>query len=451
MSGGGARSGTANAANQADTGPVAAIPLSRRFGWGFTLALAAAGLGTLVLCYAVVALLWIGVGLWGTNVPFVWGFDLINYIWWIGIANAASLFAAVLVIRRHGLRTAVNRFAEAAALAAVVAAALYPILHLGRPWLFYWVFPYPATYQVWPQFRSTLIWDFWGIASHVIVTSLFWYVGLIPDLATLRDRAAAKGRMAAARAYGLFALGWRGSVAHWARHQATYRLVAALVLPLLLAAQTTVAMEFATTLVPDWHQARLPVHVVATGIPSGLGVVLVLATILRVTLDLRRYITDDDMDLLGRLFAASGVACLYLYGAELFVGALETDMTRDAFAARAFGPYAFHYWGAAALTALAPQLLWWRSLRQSALATVPLGLAAAAGVWLDRFSLVVGGLTRDHMPRVGPLYSPSVPEWTLLIGTAGLFALMLLLFARYLPVISMFETRHEESETEAPG
>lgn len=430
--------------------PVAAIPLQRSFGWGFAFALAGAAAGVLLLCYAVAALLLVGVGLWGTNIPFVWGFDLINYVWWIGIANAASLFAVILVLRRHGLRTAVNRFAEAAALAAVAAAALYPILHLGRPWLFYWVIPYPATFAVWPQFRSTLVWDLWGIMSHVVVTSLFWYTGLIPDLATMRDRAQLRGRLVAARLYGLFALGWRGSVAHWARHQAAYRLVAALVLPMLVSAQSIVAFEFATTLVPDWHQGRVPLHIVATGIPSGLGVVLALAVVLRGTLGLARFIDEDDMELLARLMAAASLACLWLYLDELVSAWLEEDATRQATAARVLGPYAALWWGGLVLTTLVPQLLWFARIRRSAPAAIAIGLGAAAGVWLDRFSLVAGGLLHDHMPRIGPAYAPTTPEWTLLLGTAALFALMMLVFARLIPVVAMYEIRHEESEAEAP-
>jgi len=432
-----------------DASQAARVPLQRRFGWAFTAALLAACLGVLLLVYAVVALLAVGTGLWGTNIPFVWGFDLINYVWWIGIANAASLFAAILVLRRHGLRSAVNRFAEAAALAAVAAAALYPILHLGRPWLFYWVLPYPAAYEVWPQFRSTLVWDLWGIMSHVLVTSLFWYTGLIPDLATMRDRAAARGRMTAARLYGLGALGWRGSVVHWARHQAAYRLVAALVLPMLVSAQTIVALEFATTLVPDWHQARVPLHVVVTGIPSGLGVVLALAVLLRSGLGLEELIDQADLDLLAQLLAASGLACLWLYGEELLSAWLEEDATRQATLARIFGTYAPLWWGGVALLALLPQLLWSARLRQGPVLLL-VGLGAAAGAWLDRFALVAGGLLRDHLPRIGPTYAPSPPEWTLLAGTAGLFALLMLLFARYLPAVSLFETRHEESGAEAP-
>lgn len=431
------------------TRPISRIPFSR-FGLLWWAALAASAGGVALLGLAVAVLLWFGTGVWGTNVPHVWGFDLINYVWWIGVANAASLFAVILVMRRHGLRTAVNRFAEAAALAAVVAAGLYPILHLGRPWLFYWVFPYPATYQVWPQFRSTLIWDFWGITSHVLVTGLFWYIGLIPDLATMRERAAARGWRALTVLYGVFALGWRGSMAHWARHQAAYRLVAALLLPLLLAAQTVVALEFATTLVPDWHQARLPLHVVVTGLPSGLGIVLALAALLREGLGLRREIDDGDMRLLSRLTAIAALACLWIYAEELLFGlVLEGPETRQAMTIRAFGFYAPVYWVGLVLTAVLPLLLWSDRVGLSAWTAVPIGLLAAAGVWLDRFSLVVAGIEQANLPIPRPAYLPSLWEWGLFLGTIGLFCLLMLLFARLVPVVSMYEIRHEEAESPA--
>lgn len=426
------------------TVPVAEAAV-RPGGWGFHLALAAAIAGIMVLAMAVAALLVFGIGIWGNNIPHVWGFDLIAYAWWIGVANAASLFAAVLVLRTHGLRTAVNRFAEAAALAAVLAAAVYPVLHLGRPFLFYWTFPYPATYRVWPQFGSPLVWDFWGIVSHLVVTSLFWFIGLIPDLATLRDRAAVRGRWGAAQAYGFFALGWRGSVAHWHRHQAAYRLVAALVLPLLLSAQTVVALEFATTGVPGWHAGRLPVHVVITGLPSGLGVVLALAAVLRHALGLERFIDGRDMDLLARLLACAGLAAGAAYVHELAVGLLlEDGATRAALMERAFGAGAAAYWGAVLLAVAVPQLLWWRAMRSRAFVVVPIGVLAAAGVWLDRWSLVVDGLSVAGVP-----YSPTPAEWGLLGGTVALFGTALLLFGRFVPAVSMFETRHDESEAEA--
>ncbi|MFH5925558.1 NrfD/PsrC family molybdoenzyme membrane anchor subunit [Roseomonas xinghualingensis] len=431
------------------TAPIAEAAL-RPGRWGFRLSVLLGVAGVVVLAISVAAVLVAGVGVWGNNIPHVWGFDLIAYAWWIGIANAASLFAAILVLRRHGLRTAVNRFAEAAALAAILSAAFYPILHLGRPWLFYWTLSYPNRMELWPQFGSALVWDFWGIMSHVVVTSLFWFIGLIPDLATMRDRAAARGRIRAARAYGLLALGWRGSVVHWHRHQAAYRLVAALVLPLLLWAQTVVALEFATTLVPAWHQARLPLHVVVTGLPSGLGIVLALAAVLRLALSLERFIDDADMDLLARLVACAGLAAGLAYAHELLIGFLEEDgTTRAALKARVLGAGAPAYWGAVLLSAVLPQILWFSRLRCRTAIVIPVGLLAAAGVWLDRWSIVVDGLLRDHLPSMSRGYTPSPAEWGLLGGTIALFVLVLLLFGRLVPAVSMFETRHEESEAEA--
>lgn len=432
----------------ASTAPVVAATL-RPGGWGFRLGLLLALSGVAVLGAAVAALLVLGIGVWGNNIPFVWGFDLIAYAWWIGVANAASLFAAVLVLRRHGLRTAVNRFAEAVALAAVLPAALYPILHLGRPWLFHWTIPYPATTGLWPQFGSPLVWDFWGIMAHVVVTSLFWYIGLIPDLATLRDRAATRGRRGLARAYGLAALGWRGSVVHWHRHQAAYRLVAALILPLLLSAQTVVALEFAVTLVPAWHEARLPVHLVVTSLPSGLGAVLAMAAVLRRALSLERVIDAVDMDLLARLLASAALASGVAYAHELATGLLIADgAAREALLMRAFHAGAPSYWGAVLLSVLVPQLLWWRGLRLKDWVVVLVGLLAAAGVWLDRWSLVVGGMLRDNLPIHAAAYVPTPAEWALLGGGVALFALALLLFGRAIPVVSMFEITHEETEAE---
>lgn len=415
----------------------------RPVAWGGRLGFVLAVPAVVLLLAAVATLLWQGVGVWGNNALHVWGFDLIAYAWWIGVANAASLFAATLVLRRHGLRTAVNRFAEALALAAVLAAALYPILHLGRPWLFHWTLLYPSPLGVWPQFGSALIWDFWGISAHVLVTATFWYVGLIPDLATMRDRALLRGRFALARAYGLCALGWRGSVAHWHLHQMAYRIVAALVLPLLLSAQTVVALEFAVTVVPAWHQARLPLHFVATGLPSGLGLVAAFAVALRHGLSLQGFIDRADMDLLGKLLAGAGLAALLSWAHEAAVAILQEDaVTRAAFLHRLAHPA---WWGAVGVVALLPQLLW---LRRGDAVLLPMGVLAACGVWLDRYSLIVDGMRRTRLPVPGWGYAPTANEWALLAGASGLFAAALLLFAVFLPTLSMFEARHEESEAE---
>ena len=422
---------------------VADVPLAPRFRPAWRAALAVSG-ALVALLLATLVASWVrGVGVWGINVPFVWGFDLINYAWWIGVANGALLFAAILVLRRHDLRTAVNRFAEGVALMAVICAGLFPIIHLGRPWLFWWVFPYPATYQVWPQFRSTLTWDFWAISTHAIVTSLLWYVGLVPDLATLRDRA--RSRLAA-RAYGIAALGWRFSLRHWAYHQVAYRIVAILVLPLILVMQSTVAFEFASTLVPGWHDTRLPLHFVVSGLAQGLATVLLVAALLRRALGLEAVIDDGDMDLLGRLVLASAVVAGYLYLEEAFSSLLAGSARQDALLERFAGIYAPFAWTAIALTVLLPQLLWSRRSRLGLIAPVAVGIAVNAGVWCDRFSLLIGGLRHTHLPSMWRSYAPTAIETGLLLGTLGLFAGLLLLFARYIPVVSLFEARHDEHE-----
>ncbi|WP_262270186.1 MULTISPECIES: NrfD/PsrC family molybdoenzyme membrane anchor subunit [Microvirga] len=428
---------------QAVTNTVADVPLSRRFGWIWWVALLASGALVLLLGYTLISVAILGVGVWGVNIPFVWGFDLINYAWWIGIANGASLFAAILVLRRHDLRTAVNRFAEGVAFFAVICAGIFPIVHLGRPWLFYWVFPYPATFQVWPQFRSTLTWDFWAISTHAIVTSLLWYVGLIPDLATLRDRARTR---AGKRLYGVFALGWRGSVRDWAYHQRAYRLVAILVLPLILIMQSTVAFEFAVTLVPDWHETRQPLHFVATGLAQGLSIVLLVAVLLRWGLRLGRYIDDEDVDLLGRLVLASALVSGYLYLDEIASALLAEPVPQEATFNRITGDYAGLYWTSIVYSILIPQLLWLKAARRSTVAGIFVGISIGVGVWFDRFSIIVGGLQTDYLPSVWRTYAPTLPETGLFLGTLGLFAALLLLFVRFLPVVSMFETRHDEHE-----
>jgi formate-dependent nitrite reductase membrane component NrfD len=435
-------------ASEADafTTDIAEAPLKARYGPLWRLALAVSGALVALLGVTLAASAWLGVGVWGVNIPYVWGFDLINYAWWIGIANGASLFAAILVLRRHSLRTAVNRFAEAIALCAVVSAGMFPIVHLGRPWLFWWVYPYPATYEVWPQFRSTLTWDFWAISTHVIVTSLLWYVGLLPDLATMRDRAQ---NLRIARIYGVLSLGWRGSIRHWSYHQAAYRLVAVLVLPLILIMQSVVALEFATTLVPDWHETRLPLHFVATGLAQGLSMVLLVAMLLRWGLRLEVHIDDRDVDLLGKLSLASALVAGYLYLDEIAAAYLSAPIQRSATITRVVGDYAGYFWAAVVFSVVIPQLLWIRAARRSVIAAILVGVSISAGVWFDRFSIIVGGLQRDYLPSLGRGYAPTLIETGLFFGTVGLFAGLILLFARTMPVVSMFESRHDEREERA--
>jgi molybdopterin-containing oxidoreductase family membrane subunit len=425
------------------TAPVAERVLYPRLGWGWAAALVLALALILVLIYALVELFLFGLGLWGTNIPFVWGFDIINYAWWISIANASSLIAVILALRRHRLRTAINRFAEAAALFSVICAGLFPIIHLGRPDLFYWVIPYPPTFEVWPQFRSPLIWDFWSITTHVIVTALFWYVGLMPDLANLRDRApTGKAKFA----FGLLALGWRGSERQWYHHQLAYRILAALIVPLILVMQSVVAFEFAVTLVPDWHQMRFPFHFVVSALSSGLATVLLIALILRRSLRLESFITDENIDMMAKLLLAASVVLAYSYLEDAFNSWLGDPYVRASFAARVGGQFAPIYWGALALAVVLPQALWAERVQVSFAALIVIAIGVNVGIWLDRFSIVIIGLYRDYLPSAWGHYQPTMAEWMLLIGTVGLFSVFMLLFVRFVPVIVMFEAKEQQQK-----
>lgn len=426
---------------QAPTTPIADIPLSPDFGWRWTIALIASGFLVALLAYALIMLLLLGTGLWGTNIPYVWGFDLINYAWWIGTANGASLVASILVLRRHNLRTAVNRFAEAIGIFGVICAGIFPIFHLGRPWLFYWVFPLPYTFEVWPQFRSSLTWDFWAISAHAVMSAMFWYTGLIPDLAMLRDRASG---WRTKKIFGFFALGWNGSARHWVYHQAGHRILAILILPLLLVMQSVVSLEHAVMLPPGWHQSAQPLYYIVSGLVQGLASVLLMAVLLRRFLGLERYITDDDIRLMTQLLAAGALLVLYIYLGWLFFAVLADEAVRAASLERVTGRYAAFFWGALALMSIVPQLGWITAVRNSAWTIIVIAAAVNLGVWLDRFSLMVGGLEKTYLPWGYDPYWPTTPEWFLLLGTVGLFCGLFLLFVRYLPVVSMFETRHEQ-------
>ena len=419
------------------------LVLEQRFGWRWTLGFLAALGGTLLLGLSTVVLFVWGIGVWGTNVPYVWAFDIINYVWWIGIANAASLLAATLVLRGAAVRTTINRFAEAAALFAVVCAGLFPILHLGRPELFYWVFPYPPTFGVWPQYRSPLVWDFFAISTHMALTALFWFVGLIPDLAHLRDRSRNRlGQMV----FGALALGWRGSARHWHTHQSAYRVLAALVLPLVVFMQSTVSFEFAVTIVPDWHRTRFPAYFVVSGLLSGLAMVLVLALLVRSLLRLHDLVTRRHIDVIATLLLANAVVMAWSYGYEVFVAWQTGEHAWQSALARLTGPFAPLTWGTILCTVGVAQLLWFDRVRRSTWLLVAIGVLVNAGVWLDRLVIVVGGLYRDHLPSSWGTYAPTMWEFGLLVGTIGLFCLMMLVFVRLVPAISLFETQAESEE-----
>lgn len=417
---------------------VLAPPLSERFGWRWWLGVALALIGVLFLLYGLRGPAFVGIGVWGTNIPYVWGFDIASYAWWIGIANGAALFAAILVLMRQNLHTAVNRFANGLALAAAVCAAIFPIFHLGRPWLAYWMIPYPNALGVWPQFRSPLTWDFWGILVHLTAIALLWYVGLVPDLATLRDRAKARRTRFF---YGLFALGWRGSAAQWALHQRAHRIVALTLVPLLFVLQTIVAFEFVGTLVPSWHVTRLPLHFAATGMELGIAMVLLVALLLRRRLGLGRHIDPADVDILCKLLLTVVLVGLALHVGSWFDRSVAPPGAAGAILARMAGPYAALYWAGLALTVLPAQLFWVGRHRKGGAAAIAAAALVLVGVYLDYLSIVVAGVEDGHLMEAPPSYAPTIAEAALLVGTLGLFLLMVLVSVRRLPIVALYVTR----------
>lgn len=415
-------------------------PLAERFGRSWWVGIGLSLLGVLLLLYGLSGPAFTGIGVWGTTIPYVWGFDLASYAWWIGIANGAALFAAILVLIGNSLRTAINRFAIGLAFGAAICAAILPVFHLGRPWLAYWMIPYPTAQGLWPQFRSPLTWDFWNILIYVTVIALLWYVGLIPDLATLRDRTTKRRRQLL---YGLFALGWRGSARQWALHKRAHRIVALTLIPLLFVAQTIVSFETVGSLVLAWHETREPLHYVASGFLSGLAMVLLIALLLRTRLGLHHHIDERDIDLLGRLLLASALILAYLHAAGWFTAWLAEEGLRAALWTRMTGSYWPFYWSGLVLAVLPPQLFWWRRLRESTIVGVAVALLVLAGIYFDHLSIIVAGLQRGHLATAAALYSPTLAEASLLAGTIGLFALMVLLSVRRLPIVSLYETRAE--------
>lgn len=396
----------------------------------------------LLTSYAVsiAVLLTLGPGVWGNNTPTVWAFDIMNYVWWLGIGHAGTLISAALLLTGQQWRSALNRFAEAMTLFAASCAGLYPILHLGRPWRFYWMAPYPNTMQLWPQFKSPLAWDFFAVTTYLTVSALFWYIGIIPDLALARDQAKKRRWQVF---FGLFALGWRGSAQHWERWREAYRLIAAMAVPLVAMVTASYALLFAGGPVHGWSSTIFPAYFLAGAVFSGFAVVAMLAAGLRTLLDFEDIITPAHLDRLGMLLLATGLLTLYGYIADAFTAAYSGGQELETLVDRVAGPYAWSYWGALVLNFVPLQLLWWRRWRTRPLVLALVGLAVAAGMWLERFMLLVTGLYRDWLPSSTHLYAPTIWDITLFAGSIGLFLALFLLFVRFLPVISAYEVAEE--------
>jgi Ni/Fe-hydrogenase subunit HybB-like protein len=421
------------------TDRICAIAMRPRAGlWWWIAFIPSAALAGLL----VVSVLWLfaaGVGIWGIDWPVVWGFAIINYVWWIGIASGGTFISAMFFLLRVEWRTSLNRIAESMTLFAAACAGIYPILHLGRPWLFYWLFPYPNTMGLWPQFRSPLLWDFFAILTYVLASVMFWYLGLIPDLASVRDRATSRLKQVV---YGSLALGFRGSNREWRHFRATYGIMAAIMAPLVCSVHSIVGLDFAGAQTVGWHSTEFPPFFVFGAVLSGIATVQLLALPLRRVLRLEAYITVRHMDVLGRLLLTSSLCVGYAYAMDAFTTFYGGEAAEKVmFIARISGGYAFVYWGTILFNLLLPQLMWWRAIRLNGAAVMLIAAGVVVGMWLERFDIVVSSLQRTTLPSAWGDFTPTFWDWSTFAGTIGLFLSGFLLFVRYLPVISMFEMR----------
>jgi molybdopterin-containing oxidoreductase family membrane subunit len=428
---------------------IGAIVLTRRTPVGWLLGLAA-GLALLGVFLTAVTWLFIrGVGIWGINIPVGWGLAIVNFVWWVGIGHAGTLISAILLLLHQSWRTSINRFAEAMTLFAVSCAGMFPILHMGRPWLAYWLFPYPNTMAVWPQFRSPLLWDVFAVSTYATVSALCWFIGMVPDLATLRDRAtSAAGRVI----YGVLALGWRGSARHWARYETAYLLLAGLATPLVISVHTVVSFDFAIAIVPGWHTTIFPPYFVAGAIYSGFAMVITLAIPIRAAYGLKDFITDRHLENMAKVMLATGLIVAYGYSMEAFMSWYSGNpYERFMYWNRMTGPYWPAYWALIATNIAIPQLLWLKKVRRNVPLLFVISLVVNTGMWLERFVIVVTSLHRDFLPSSWGMYYPTMWDWFTFVGTLGLFVFMFFLFLRFLPAISIFEMRTLLPESKVQG
>jgi molybdopterin-containing oxidoreductase family membrane subunit len=421
------------------TDKIADIVLRRPFTLGWSVGVAFFATVALLLLFGATYLFIRGVGLFGITIPVGWGFDIINFVWWIGIGHAGTLISAILLLLKQNWRNSINRFAEAMTLFAVACAGMFPILHLGRPWLAYWLFPYPNTMGVWPQFRSPLVWDVFAVSTYGTISAVFWYVGLIPDLATMRDKA----RHPWAKAmYGILAMGWRGSVRHWKRYESAYLLLAGLATPLVLSVHTVVSFDFAVSLIPGWHTTIFPPYFVAGAIYSGFAMVLVLAIPIRRFYGVKDMITMRHLDNAAKIMLATGLIVAYGYAMEAFY-AFYSGNPWEKFQSmnRMFGHYGAFYWILIACNIVIPQVLWFKKVRTSPILLFLISIDVLIGMWLERFVIVVVSLSHDFLPSSWGVYVPTRWDIAIFAGTIGFFFVCMFIFVRLMPMIPIFEVR----------
>jgi len=418
---------------------VGGIVLKRKItlGWTFGLFIA------LGLLQGVAAgALWLfmkGVGVWGINIPNGWGFAIINFVWWIGIGHAGTLISAILLLLNQSWRNAINRFAEAMTLFAVMCAGMFPVLHTGRPWLAFWMLPYPNTMSLWPQFRSPLLWDVFAVSTYLTISAVFWFVGLLPDLATLRDTSKKRYQQVI---YGMLSMGWRGSARHWQRYEKASLLLAGLATPLVVSVHTVVSFDFAVSIIPGWHTTIFPPYFVAGAIYSGFAMVLTLMIPVRQFYGLDDIITLRHLNNMAKVTLATALIVGYGYVMEAFFGYFSADKyERFMIWNRMTGPYAIFYWCLILCNIITPQFLWSKKIRTSPGILWVVSIIVNIGMWLERFVIVVTSLHRDFLPSSWGYYAPTIWDWAVYVGTIGLFMTLIFLFVRVLPMITIFELR----------
>jgi Ni/Fe-hydrogenase subunit HybB-like protein len=393
----------------------------------------------LVLLGSLVNLVGTGIGIWGLTNTIGWAWDITGFVFWIGIGHAGTLISAILYLFRQKWRTGINRAAEAMTLFAVAAALLYPTFHVGRVWFIYWVFPIPNQMSIWPNFRSPLLWDVFAVSTYGTVSLLFWYVGLVPDLATMRDRAKTKIKSIA---YGIFALGWRGSTRHWRDYERAYLILAGLSTPLVLSVHSIVSFDFAVSILPGWHTTIFPPYFVAGAIFSGFAMVLTLMIIARAAYKIEGLVTTRHLENMCKIIIATGTMVGYAYGMEFFIAWYSgNDYELFTFFNRALGPYAWAYWTMISCNVIFPQLFWFKKIRTNPITIFALSIVINIGMWFERFVIIVTSLHRDYIPSSWSYFSPSIWDISTFAGTFGLFFTLFLVFIRFLPSVAISEVK----------
>ena len=401
--------------------------------------------------YSIYVVVMTGIGVWGNSNTVCWAWDITNFVWWIGIGHAGTLISAVLYLTRQGWRTSINRAAEAMTIFAVMAAGLFPLLHTGRPWFAWWMLPVPNDMgSMWPQFRSPLMWDVFAVSTYLTTSVLFWFLGMVPDLATFRDRNIAKGNNVKALVYGIFALGWRGSARQWHRYERAYLILAGLATPLVFSVHSVVSFDFATSQLPGWHTTIFPPYFVAGAIFSGFAMVLTLMIPLRFLFNLQHIIKQEHIHAMCKIMLATGMMVGLAYGTEFFIAWYSGNpFEKFAFVSRAFGPFWWAYFAMVSCNVLVPQFFWSKWVRNNNVLIWVLCIFVNIGMWFERFVIIATSLARSFLPSAWSYYTPTRYDVGVFVGTIGLFLTFFMLFFRYLPVVAISEVKGVMPEAHA--